>query len=83
MTARAVFKLAAPEGVVVPLAAVRTDNGQDYVFVVKNGTVERRPVVLGLENEEQVMVLKGLEVGEQVAVTNVGVLQDGMAVTVE
>ncbi|MDK2895719.1 MAG: hypothetical protein PWQ98_1846, partial [Moorella sp. (in: firmicutes)] len=83
MTARAVFKLAAPEGVVVPLAAVRTDNGQDYVFVVKNGTVERRPVVLGLKNEEQVMVLKGLEAGEQVAVTNVGVLQDGMAVTVE
>ncbi|QGP91659.1 hypothetical protein MGLY_10000 [Neomoorella glycerini] len=83
MTARAVFKLAAPEGVVVPLAAVRTDGGQDYVFVVKNGTVERRPVVLGLKNEEQVMVLKGLQDGEQVAVTNVGVLQDGMAVTVE
>ncbi|QGP91663.1 Macrolide export protein MacA [Neomoorella glycerini] len=83
MTARAVFKLAAPEGVVVPLAAVRTDGGQDYVFVVKNGKVERRPVVLGLKNEEQVMVLKGLEAGEQVAVTNVGVLQDGMAVTVE
>ncbi|KYH33565.1 efflux RND transporter periplasmic adaptor subunit [Neomoorella mulderi] len=83
MTARAAFKLAAPEGVVVPLAAVRTDGGQDYVFVVKNGTVERRPVTLGLKNEEQVMVLKGLQDGEQVAVTNVGVLQDGMAVTVE
>ncbi|GEA18355.1 efflux RND transporter periplasmic adaptor subunit [Moorella sp. E306M] len=83
MTARAVFKLTAPEGVLVPLAAVHTDGGQDYVFVVKNGKVERRPVVLGLENEEQVMVLKGLEAGEQVAVTNVGVLQDGMAVTVE
>jgi multidrug efflux pump subunit AcrA (membrane-fusion protein) len=83
MTARAVFKLAAPEGVVVSLDAVRTDGGQDYVFVVKNGKVERRPVTLGLKNEEQVMVLKGLEVGEKVAVTNVGVLQDGMAVKVE
>ncbi|OIQ09982.1 macrolide export protein MacA [Moorella thermoacetica] len=83
MTARAVFKLTAPEGVVVPLAAVRTDNGQDYVFVVKNGTVERRQVVLGLKNDEQVMILKGLQAGEQVAVTNVGVLQDKMAVTVE
>ncbi|KYH33560.1 hypothetical protein [Neomoorella mulderi] len=83
MTARAAFKLAAPEGVVVPLAAVRTDGGQDYVFVVKNGTVERRPVTLGLKNEEQVMVLKGLQAGEQGAVTNVGVLQDGMAVKVE
>ncbi|MGI9862811.1 efflux RND transporter periplasmic adaptor subunit [Moorella naiadis] len=83
MTAWAIFKLAPPEGIVVPAAVVRTDNGQDYVFVVKNGKVERRPVVLGLKNDTQVMVLKGLDPGEQVAVTNVGVLQDKMAVTVE
>ncbi|MBE3573562.1 MAG: efflux RND transporter periplasmic adaptor subunit [Moorella humiferrea] len=83
MTARAVFKLTAPEGVVIPLAAVRTEGGGDYVFVVKDGKVERRPVTLGLRNEDRVMVLKGLEVGEEVAVTNVGVLQDGMAVKVE
>lgn len=83
MTARAVFKLTAPEGVVIPLTAVRTEGGGDYVFVVKEGKVERRPVTLGLKNEDRVMVLKGLEAGEQVAVTNVGVLQDGMAVKVE
>ncbi|MGI6284295.1 efflux RND transporter periplasmic adaptor subunit [Neomoorella humiferrea] len=83
MTARAVFKLTAPEGVVIPLTAVRTEGGGDYVFVVKEGKVERRPVTLGLRNEDRVMVLKGLEVGEEVAVTNVGVLQDGMAVKVE
>ncbi|MGI9861186.1 efflux RND transporter periplasmic adaptor subunit [Moorella naiadis] len=83
MTARAVFKLTGAPGIVVPVAAVRTDNGQDYVFVVKNGTVERRPVTLGLRNDRQVMVLQGLQAGEQVAVTNVAVLQDKMAVTVE
>ncbi|WP_338824213.1 Macrolide export protein MacA [Moorella humiferrea] len=83
MTARAIFKLTAPEGVIVLRAAVRTDNGEDYVFVVKNGVVERRQVTLGLKNEEQVLVLKGLQAGEEVAVTNVGVLQDGMAVSVE
>ncbi len=33
MTARASFQLTAPEGIVVPIAAVRTDNDQDYVFV--------------------------------------------------
>ena len=83
MTARATFKLTSAGGIVIPVAAVRTDNGQDYVFVVKSGTVERRPVTLGLKNDRQVMVLKGLQAGEQVAVTNVGVLQDKMAVTVE
>ncbi|MDN5344627.1 MAG: hypothetical protein PWQ18_738 [Clostridia bacterium] len=83
MTARAVFKLTGPEGVVIPAAAVRTDNGQDYVFVVRDGVATRRPVTLGLKNDEQVTVLKGLENGEQVAVTNAAVLQDKMAVAVE
>jgi multidrug efflux pump subunit AcrA (membrane-fusion protein) len=82
MTARATLELAAPEGVVVPAAAVRTDSGQSYVFVVKGGVVERRPVTLGLRNEEQVVVLQGLQAGEEVAVSNVGVLQDKMAVSV-
>jgi len=83
MTARASFKLTSPAGIVIHTAAVRTDNGQDYVFVVKNGTVERRVVTLGLKNDRQVMVLQGLQAGEEVAVTNAGVLQDKMAVTVE
>lgn len=83
MTARASIKVTSSKGVVIPVAAVRTDNGQNYVFVVKNGTVERRPVTLGLKNDEQVMVLKGLQAGEQVAITNVGALQDKMAVVVD
>ena len=83
MTARASFKVTSPEGVVIPAAAVLTDNGQNYVFVVKNGAVERRPVTLGLKNDAQVIVLNGLLTGEQVAVTNVGALQDKMAVAVE
>lgn len=83
MTARASFKVTSPEGVVIPVAAVRTDNGQNYVFVVKSGTVERRPVTLGLKNDAQVIVLSGLQAGEKVAITNVGALQDKMAVVVE
>jgi len=35
---------------------------------------------LGLRGNEEVMVLQGLRPGEQVAVSNVGALQDGMAV---
>ncbi len=83
MTARASFKVTSSKGVVIPAAAIRTDNGQDYVFVVKNGTVERRPVTLGLKNDAQVIVLNGLQAGEKVAITNVGALQDKMAVVVQ
>lgn len=84
MTAKALFRLEGPEGVLIPAAALRYEGGETLVFVIENsGTVRRRPVVLGLQNEEQVTVLQGLVEGEMVAVTNVGALQDRMAVVVQ
>lgn len=83
MTARASIRIISSGGVVIPAAAVRTDNGQHYVFVVEDGAVERRPVTLGLRNDTEVLVLDGVEAGQRVAVTNVDALQDGMAVMVQ
>ncbi|MDH7578270.1 MAG: efflux RND transporter periplasmic adaptor subunit [Bacillota bacterium] len=80
MTARATIRITGPKGVVVPLAAVKTGDGQSCVFVVSRGRAVLRPVRLGLRGNEEVMVLQGLRPGEQVAVSNVGALQDGMAV---
>ncbi|MGB9661023.1 MAG: efflux RND transporter periplasmic adaptor subunit [Moorellaceae bacterium] len=84
MTAKALFRLEGPEGVLIPAAALRYEGGETLVFVIENsGTVRRRSVVLGLQNEEQVTVLQGLVEGEMVAVTNVGALQDRMAVVIQ
>lgn len=83
MTARAIFRLAGPEGVLVPVSALRYEGGETFVFVIDdNGMARRRVVALGLQSEEEATVLKGLSGGERVAVTNVGVLQDRMFVTV-
>jgi len=47
------------------------------------GKAWKRPVVLGLEDGERVLVIRGLEEGEGIAVTNVGALREGMAVEEE
>lgn len=82
MTARAVFQLRGMEGIVIPVAAVQAESGQDWVFVVEDGVAKQTAVTLGLQNNELVTVLDGLDVGRQVAITNVGVLRDMMAVKV-
>lgn len=84
MTARAVIRLTGPEGIIIPASAVRYEAGEAFVFVLEaSGLARRRAVTLGLQDGERATVLKGLAAGERVAVSNVGVLQDGMLIRVE
>jgi RND family efflux transporter MFP subunit len=80
MTGKAVFTLTSPEGVVIPLSALVTEGGQTSVFVVSEGKVVRRPVSLGLHGVSEVLVLSGVAPGESVAISNLGMLQNGTEV---
>ncbi|MDI3480507.1 MAG: hypothetical protein PWQ97_162 [Tepidanaerobacteraceae bacterium] len=82
LSAHASINISSTEGVVVPAAAVVQNNGLSYVYVIKNDMALKRPVTVGLKNDSEVEVLKGLSVGEKVAVTNVGSLFDRMLVNV-
>jgi multidrug efflux system membrane fusion protein len=56
-----------PNAVVVPSAAVQTGQQGKYVFVVKPDlTVESRPVTLGNDLGQEVVIAKGLQPGERV-----------------
>jgi len=68
-------------GVLVPAAAIRTEDGQPVVFVHANGKVERRRVSLGPDAAGQRRVLSGVRDGEHVVVTASSSLEDGQAVT--
>ena len=87
LNAEVVIATAQRENVlVVPLAAVRTENGAESVLVVADFRVEVRPVVTGLRTETDVEILEGLQEGEQVVVspfTLINSLEDGAAVRVE
>jgi len=60
-----------PNAIIVPREAVRSENGQDFVYVKVNNKFVKRPVELGLKNTTHVAVKSGLEAGEEVAVGDV------------
>ena len=67
----------APAPPVIPSAAVRDDAGQAVVFVYSSGSLERRAVRLGSRRSDQVEVVAGLRIGEQVVVEGPEDLDDG------
>jgi len=72
-----------PPTFVVPKGAVRSAQGKDVVFVVRDGHVERRAVSIGLAQGDQVEVVSGLTAGERVVVAGPPTLADGAKVTVK
>lgn len=56
--------------VTIPAQAVRTQGAQEYVLVVENGVVARRPVTTGPRDESRgvVAITAGLRGGEQIVV---------------
>ncbi len=70
------------KGIVVPASSVVQGSGESYVFVINDNTAAKRVVKVGLKNDKAAQILKGLSVGEKVAVTNVSALTDNIKVTV-
>jgi HlyD family secretion protein len=67
----------------VPKAAVRTENGQNVVFVVRSdNVVERRVVKTGGEDGNQIEVAAGLTSRESVVTSASPGLKDGMRVSI-
>lgn len=82
MTARAVLDVKAPEAGVVPLTAVKTEQGHSWLFTVDGGKAHKTEVILGLSDGRSVQVLHGLAADQVVAFSNVSLLTDGARVTV-
>lgn len=69
MYARVDFGDPIENAILLPLAAVVTVEGNDFVFVERSsGSFERRRVTLMKAGEQQVVVLQGVEGGERVVV---------------
>lgn len=66
----------------VPKDAVRGEGSERYVYVVKNGRVDRRAVQTGRDRGGDVEIASGLRSGEWVVVRPDGVFRDGTQVSV-
>ncbi|GAB3144391.1 hypothetical protein GCM10027290_22610 [Micromonospora sonneratiae] len=54
--------------VTVPMAAVFSDDGRDLVWVARDGRAERVPVTIGVQGEDMVQIIDGVQPGDQVVV---------------
>lgn len=67
--------------VLIPVRAVIQDGTSNRVFIIRDGRAEQRIVQLGETEGEMIEVRNGVAANEQVAVSNLETLYDGVAVT--
>ncbi len=71
-----------PGALVVPLYAVITDSGHQFVYVEKEGKAYKRPVELGVTDGWRIQVSRGLQPMENVIVVGHRLLEDGQSIDV-
>jgi len=82
MFAQVGLQTPAREALLVPVQAVVNRSGRTIVFVVgADSRVVAKEITLGINNGQQVEVLTGLNLGDEVAISALDVLSDGTPVT--
>jgi len=61
----------------IPKGAVRSDSNASFVFLVRDGKVERRAVSLGMDRGTDVAILAGISPGDSLVVKGPESLHDG------
>jgi RND family efflux transporter MFP subunit len=73
----------APEAVAfIPKSAVRSDSNSSFVYLIKDGAIERRAVSLGTERGTDVGIRSGLAPGDSIVVKGPENLRDGEKVEI-
>lgn len=70
----------ATDAVTVPAAAVFSAEGQDSVWRVRDGRAERVPVTVGVQGQDLVQILSGVEPGQQVVVRGTDRVKTGQRI---
>lgn len=79
--AKVVISIAKEESaVLVPVNAVNVDMEGEFVYVVENNILVKKPVVTGISSDLYVQIVEGLSEGEQVVTEVAANLQEGMTV---
>ena len=75
------LQLGTVQGVLAPVTAVRTGPDGDYVYVVDQDNVAHmRPVKRGLATDEEILIVQGLQAGEQIVSEGGDRVKDGAPV---
>ncbi len=66
--------------VLVPVTAVNVDMDGEFVYVIENNILVKKPVVTGISSDTMVQITEGLSEGEQVVTDVMANLTEGMPV---
>ncbi len=77
-----IVKKTSDDALSIPFYSIISRNNEQYVFVEKDGVVEKRPVKTGIMEKWMVEVTDGLEPGEHVVVEGHRDVEDGRTVKV-
>ena len=66
--------------VLIPVTAVNVDMNGDFVYVVEEGILVKKPVVTGISSDTMIQIVEGLSEGEQVVTEVTATLMEGMPV---
>lgn len=69
--------------ITIPVEALFSEGGTDYVYVVENSVLNRTEITVGATTDTEVEVLSGLEAGQEVALSGATQYTDGMQVRVK
>lgn len=70
------------DALLVPVEAINADREGDFLYVVEDGKVVRKPVTCGISNDTYTEIIEGITEEDQIIVTYYGSLEEGMAVVV-
>lgn len=66
--------------IVVPVGAVNVDMAGEFIYVVEDNVLVRKPVVTGISSDTMIQILEGIEEGDQMVTEVTAGLTEGMAV---
>lgn len=82
LDAKVSIDLGSVENVIkVPISAVNSDTAGDFVYVVEDGIVVRKPVTTGMASKEEIELTSGIDEGEKVITTVDSTIIEGIPVT--
>ncbi|SCL13944.1 RND family efflux transporter, MFP subunit [Micromonospora rhizosphaerae] len=67
----------ATDAVTVPASAVFSADGRDAVWVVRDGKADRAPVTVGVQGQDLVQIVSGVQAGDRVVVRGADQVRDG------
>ncbi|NJP31424.1 efflux RND transporter periplasmic adaptor subunit [Micromonospora thermarum] len=67
----------ATDAVTVPASAVFSADGRDVVWVVREGRAERAAVTVGVQGQDLVQIVSGVQAGDRVVVRGADQVRDG------